>query len=82
MPSERSCRITSNSVLTSCSASADVGSSMITSFAWVDSARASAVICWVAIEYSYSGRVASTVMFRRSSSAAASAFMRRQSISR
>jgi hypothetical protein len=50
MPSLLSWRMTRKRVCTSCSASADVGSSMITSLASVDSARASAVICWVAME--------------------------------
>ena len=52
----------------------------MTSLASVDSARASAVICWVAMAYSYSGRVTSTSMSSRRRIAAASRFIRPQSM--
>ena len=71
-PSARNWRITSNSTVTSRSSSEEVGSSMMTSWALNETARAMATICWIAVEYSISGRLTSILTAKRLSSSAAS----------
>ncbi len=80
-PSARRRRITSNRTETSRSSSDEVGSSMITSRALNETARAMATICWIAVEKSISGLRTSISTAKRRSRSAASAFMRPQSSS-
>ena len=78
-PSARSWRMTSNRTATSRSSSDEVGSSMMTSCALNDTARAMATICWIAVEKSISGRRTSISTAKRRNTSAASAFIRPQS---
>src|SRR6218665_3407255 len=80
MPPPLSFLITPNKVLTSVSSSDEVGSSMMTSLARMLTARAMAVICWVAVLHDRSGRLTSTDMPKPARMRALSTSTWRQSI--
>ena len=72
--------MTSNRTPTSRSSSEEVGSSMMTSRASNETARAIATICWMAVLKVISGARTSASTSKRRSRSCASRFMRRQSI--
>ncbi|SCD32853.1 hypothetical protein GA0115246_100414 [Streptomyces sp. SolWspMP-sol7th] len=71
--------MTPKSVSTSRGSSEDVGSSMMTTFAFTETARASATICWVPTLSSPSGRRTSTRTPSAASACAASRCIRPKS---
>ena len=74
-PSPRSLRISTNSFSTSSSSREEVGSSRIRTLHFISTARAIAIICWIATEHSSSIWVGGTLMFRLSRSFAERAFI-------
>ena len=74
-PSSRSLRIRTNSFSTSSSSREEVGSSRIRTLHFISTARAIAIICWIATEHSSSICVGGTLMFRLSRSFAERAFI-------